>query len=219
MSAGQVATNEGVFLVVAVIGTIAFATSGVLAAAEAGLDWLGATVLAVVVSIGGGTIRDILIGNSPVTWVQDEWPVMVALGTVVVGLVMLRLPWHIDPRNQAWYLASDAIGLGAFVVLGTTIALDSGTSAFIAVFMGVITGVGGGVIRDIFTGRTPIVFVGQVYAVAGLVGAIVHAALWESGQPDAVRVWVPVASVVVMRALAIRFDLHLPRTDRQDSAS
>ena len=63
-------------LVVAVIGTIAFATSGVLAAAEAGLDWLGATVLAVVVSIGGGTIRDVLIGNLPVTWVRDEWPVI-----------------------------------------------------------------------------------------------------------------------------------------------
>ena len=97
----QVATNEGVFLAVAVIGTVAFATSGVLAAAEAGLDWLGAAVLAVVVSIGGGTIRDVLIGNTPVTWVQDEWPVIVALGTVVVGLIMLRLPWHIDPRNQA----------------------------------------------------------------------------------------------------------------------
>ena len=218
MNVGQVATNEGVFLVVAIIGTIAFATSGVLAAAEAGLDWLGATVLAVVVSIGGGTIRDILIGNLPVTWVQDDWPVIVALGTVAVGLVMLRLPWRLDPRNQAWYLASDAIGLGAFVVLGTTIALDRGASSFIAVFMGVITGVGGGVIRDVFTGKTPIVFVGQVYAVAGLVGAIVHAALRNSQQSDVVRVWVPVAIVVALRALAVRFDLHLPRTDRRESA-
>lgn len=218
MNAGQVATNEGVFLVVAVIGTIAFATSGVLAAAEAGIDWLGATVLAVVVSIGGGTIRDILIGNLPVTWVTDEWPVIVALCTVAVGLVMLRLPRHLDPRNQVWYLASDAIGLGAFVVLGTTIALDRGCSSFIAVFMGVITGVGGGVIRDVFTGRTPMVFVGQVYAVAGLVGAIVHAALWDSSQSDIVRVWVPVAIVVVIRALAIRFDLHLPTTGRQKPA-
>lgn len=215
MLANQVATNEGVFLVVAVIGTIAFATSGVLAAAEAGLDWLGATVLAVVVSIGGGTIRDILIGNLPTTWVQDEWPVIVALCTVVVGLVMLRLPWRIDPRNQAWYLASDAVGLGAFVVLGASIAIDNGTSSFIAVFMGVITGVGGGVIRDIFTGRTPMVFVGQVYAIAGLVGAVAHVALRETSASDSVRVWVPVAVVVALRALAIRFDLHLPRTGTQ----
>ena len=212
--ADHIATDQGIFLVVAVIGTVAFALSGVLAAAEAGLDWLGAAVLAVVVSIGGGTLRDILIGNLPVTWVRDEWPIVVALATVVVGLAVLRLPFHVDPRNQLWYLACDAVGLGAFVVLGATIALDRGTSSFIAVFMGVVTGVGGGILRDVLAGKTPIVFVGQVYAIAGLVGAIVHVALWDSGQAESVRVWIPVAIVVVLRALAIRFDLHLPRTSR-----
>ncbi len=211
----QQATTEGVFLFVAVLGTIAFALSGVFASAEAGHDWLGAAVLAVVVSIGGGTIRDLLIGNLPVTWVTDEWPVMVALATVVVALAVLRLPFHIDPRNHLWYLASDAVGLGAFVVLGTSIALDNNTSSFIAIFMGVITGVGGGVIRDIFTGKTPMVFVGQIYAVAGLVGATIHVALREAKASDGIQVWLPVAIVVVMRVLAIKFDIHLPRTDKQ----
>lgn len=210
--ANQLASNEGVFLLIAVLGTIAFATSGVFAAAEAGIDWLGATVLAVVVSIGGGTIRDVLIGNLPVTWVRDEWPVVVSLLTVAVGLIVLRLPFHIDPRNHMWYLASDAVGLGAFVVVGTSIALDNGTSSFIAIFMGVITGVGGGVIRDIFTDKTPMVFVGQIYAVAGLVGAIIHVVLRENGASDVVQVWVPVIAVLVLRVIAIRFDLHLPRT-------
>lgn len=214
----QVATNEGVFLLVAIIGTIAFATSGVFAAAEAGIDWLGATVLAVVVAIGGGTIRDILIGNLPVTWVRDEWPVVVALVTVAAGLIALRLPFHIDPMNHSWYLASDAVGLGAFVVLGTSIALENGTSSFIAVFMGVVTGVGGGVIRDVFTDKTPMVFVGQIYAVAGLVGAIVHVMLRNNGATDVVQVWVPVLVVVVLRAIAIRFDVHLPRTGRTDQS-
>jgi uncharacterized membrane protein YeiH len=180
--ANQLATNEGVFLIVAIIGTIAFATSGVFAAAEAGIDWLGAIVLAVVVSI-----------------------------------IVLRLPIHIDPLNHSWYLASDAVGLGAFVVLGTSIALENGTSSFIAVFMGVITGVGGGVIRDIFTDKTPMVFVGQIYAVAGLVGAIVHVVLRETSASDVVRVWVPVVVVVILRAIAIRFDLHLPRTGKTNS--
>jgi uncharacterized membrane protein YeiH len=78
--------------------------------------------------------------------------------------------------------------------------------------MGVITGVGGGVIRDIFTGRTPMVFVGQVYAVAGLLGAVVHVALRHTDVSDGVRVWVPVVIVVAIRTLAIRLDLHLPRT-------
>lgn len=212
MITNELVTNEGVFLVVAVIGTIAFATSGVLAAAEAGLDWLGAIVLAVAVSIGGGTLRDILIGNLPVTWVRDEWPVIVALCTAAFGLAVLHSPWRVDPRNHVWYLASDAVGLGAFVVVGTSIALESGTSSFIAVFMGVITGVGGGIIRDLFTGRTPMVFVGQVYAVAGLIGSAVCVGLRETDAPEAVRVWVPVAIVVIIRAFAIRFDLHLPRT-------
>ena len=218
MLPAQVATNEGVFLLVAIIGTIAFATSGVFAAAEAGIDWLGATVLAVVVAIGGGTIRDILIGNLPVTWVRDEWPVVVALVTVAAGLIALRLPFHIDPMNHSWYLASDAVGLGAFVVLGTSIALENGTSSFIAVFMGVVTGVGGGVIRDVFTDKTPMVFVGQIYAVAGLVGAIVHVMLRNNGATDVVQVWVPVLVVVVLRAIAIRFDVHLPRTGRTDQS-
>lgn len=217
MLANQLATNEGVFLVVAVIGTIAFATSGVFAAAEAGLDWLGATVLAVVVAIGGGTIRDVLIGNLPVTWVRDEWPVVVALLTVALGLIVLRLPFHIDPRNHSWYLASDAIGLGAFVVLGTSIALENGTSSFIAIFMGVITGVGGGVIRDIFTDKTPMVFIGQIYAVAGLIGSAIHVVLRNNNMNEAVQVWIPVATVVILRAVAIKFDVHLPRTGKTNS--
>lgn len=202
--------NQGAFLVVAVIGTIAFATSGVVAAAEAGHDWLGAAVLAVTVSVGGGTIRDLLVGMVPF-WMRDEWPVAVALGTAVVGLVVLRLRPGTDPRRQFWYLASDSVGLGAFVVLGTSIAIASETSSFIAVFMGVITGVGGGVIRDVFTGRTPMVFVGQVYAVAGIIGAIVHVLLYRANAGEGLQVWLPVAIVVVVRALAVRYDLHLPR--------
>ena len=210
MTAQQLATDEGVFLLIAVVGTVAFATSGVIAAAEAGHDWLGAAVLAVVVSIGGGTLSDLLIGNE-VTWVADEWPVLVALATVVVGLTVLRVRPGTDPRRALWYLASDAVGLGAFVVLGTSISLEHGTSNFVAVFMGVITGVGGGVIRDLFTGRTPMVFVGQVYAVAGLAGAAAHVALVEAGAGEGLRVWAPLGLVVAVRAAAIRFDLHLPR--------
>lgn len=210
MTAAGLATSSGPFLIVAVIGTVAFATSGVIAAAEAGHDWLGAAVLAVAVSIGGGTVRDLLIGN-PVTWVSDEWPVAVALATVVVGLTVLRLRPESDPRRTLWYLASDTVGLGAFAVLGTSIALERGTSNFVAVFMGVITGVGGGVIRDLFTGRTPIVFVGQVYAVAALAGAVTNVVLSEAGADESVRVWLPLAVVVGVRLLAVKFNLHLPR--------
>jgi uncharacterized membrane protein YeiH len=205
-------TQSGVFLVIAVIGTIGFATSGVMAAAESDMDWLGALVLAVVVSIGGGTLRDVLIGNLPVTWVRDEWPVWVGLATGIVGITLLRVRPSTRLTHGVPYLAADAVGLGAFVVLGTSISLEAGTSAFIAVLMGVITGVGGGVVRDVLTSRRPMVLVGQVYAVAGLCGAVAHVALDAADSREEVKVWVPIALIVVLRYFAVRYDWHLPRT-------
>jgi uncharacterized membrane protein YeiH len=170
----------------------------------------------VVVAVGGGTMRDVLIGNLPVMWVNTKWPVMVALGTAVAGIVLLRIRPTLDPTEWRLYLAADAIGLGAFVVLGTRIALDDRASAFIAVIMGVVTGVGGGVIRDVVTGRRPMVLVGQIYAVAGIGGALVYVALDAAGVNDSVAVWPPVALVVVVRALAVRYDWHLPRVSPVD---
>ena len=211
---GAIDTSSGAFLIVAIIGTIAFATSGVMAAAEAGMDWLGAAVLAVVVAIGGGTLRDLLIGNTPVGWIDDQWPVWVSLITAAVGIVVLRVRPDANPTRHAPYLLADAVGLGSFAVLGTSIALESGTSAFVAVFMGVITGVGGGVIRDILTNTQPMVLVGQVYAVAALIGSLAHVGLDAATSREEIIVWVPMLVVVAVRAVAIRFDLHLPRTSK-----
>jgi uncharacterized membrane protein YeiH len=182
-----VSPSDAVF-VVSIIGTTAFALSGVMAATEAGMDWLGGVVLAAVAAIGGGTLRDLLLGETPMFWVGDEWPLFVALGT--------------------------AVGLGAFVVVGTSVALDAGTSYFIAVAMGVITGVGGGVLRDVLARRTPIVLVGEIYAVAGLIGAVVHLMLVEAGAGDVAAIWIPLAVVVVVRAAAVRWSWHLPRLGR-----
>lgn len=200
-------------LLVSVIGTIAFSLSGVMAATEAGMDWLGGIVLAAVAAIGGGTIRDLLIDNE-VFWIADEWPLVVALATAAAAILVLRARPTIDPRRAAWYVASDAVGLGAFVVVGTSIALESGTSNFIAAFMGVITGVGGGVLRDVFARRTPIVFVGEIYAVAGLIGALVHVLLVEGDAGAIAELWVPLVVVVVVRAAAVRWSLRLPHLTR-----
>jgi uncharacterized membrane protein YeiH len=99
-------------------------------------------------------------------------------------------------------------------VVGTSVALDAGTSYFVAVAMGVITGVGGGVLRDVLARRTPIVLVGEIYAVAGLIGAVVHLLLVEAGAGDAAEIWIPLAVVVVVRAAAVRWSWHLPRLGR-----
>ncbi len=200
-------------LVVSIIGTVAFALSGVMAATEAGMDWLGGVVLAVVAAIGGGTIRDLLI-DGDVFWVSDEWPLVVSLVTAAIAIVVLRARPSVDPRRASWYVASDAVGLGAFSVVGTSIALDADTSYFIAAFMGVVTGVGGGVLRDVFARRTPIVFVGEIYAVAGLIGVLAHLALVEANAGDVATLWIPLAVVVAVRAAAVRWSWHLPRLTR-----
>ena len=201
-------------LVVSVVGTIAFALSGVMAAAEAEMDWLGAVVLAAVAAIGGGTVRDLLLGETPVFWVDDRWPLLAALGTAAVALVMLRLRPSIDPRRTTLYVATDAIGLGAFVVVGTSVALDAGTSYFIAAVMGVITGVGGGVLRDVLARRTPIVLVGEIYAVAGLLGAVAQLGLREASAGTSLQIWLSLLIIVAVRAVSVRFGLHLPRIKR-----
>jgi uncharacterized membrane protein YeiH len=201
-------------LVVSVVGTIAFALSGVMAAAEAEMDWLGAVVLAAVAAIGGGTVRDLLLGETPVFWVDDRWPLLAALGTAAVALVMLRLRPSIDPRRTTLYVATDAIGLGAFVVVGTSVALDAGTSYFVAAVLGVITGVGGGVLRDVLARRTPIVLVGEIYAVAGFLGAVAQLGLREAGAGTSLQIWLSLLIIVAVRAVAVRFGLHLPRIKR-----
>lgn len=200
-------------LLVSVIGTIAFALSGVMAATETGMDWLGGIVLAAVAAIGGGTIRDLLIDNE-VFWIADEWPLVLALATAAAAILVLRARPTIDPRRAAWYVASDAVGLGAFVVVGTSVAIESGASNFIAVFMGVITGVGGGVLRDVLARRTPILFVGEIYAVAGLIGALVHVLLVERDAGAIAELWVPLTVVVAVRTAAVRWSLRLPRLTR-----
>lgn len=204
---------SNVVLVVSIIGTVAFALSGVMAATEAGMDWLGGVVLAVVAAIGGGTMRDLLI-DGDVFWVSDEWPLVVSLVTAALAIVVLRARPSVDPRRASWYVASDAVGLGAFSVVGTSIALDAGTSYFIAAFMGVVTGVGGGVLRDVFARRTPIVFVGEIYAVAGLIGVLTHLALVEANAGDVATLWIPLAVVVAVRAAAVCWSWHLPRLTR-----
>ena len=177
------------------------------------MDWLGGVVLAAVTAIGGGTIRDLLIDDE-VFWVSQEWPLVYSLVTAVAVIAFLRTRPSVDPRRATWYAASDAVGLGAFAVVGTSIAVESGTSYFIAAFMGVISGVGGGVLRDVFARRVPIVFVGEIYAVAALIGTLAHLALVEIDAGDVARLWIPLAVVVAVRAAAVRWSWRLPRLTR-----
>ena len=187
----------------------------VIGGSEASMDWLGAIVLAVVVAIGGGTIRDVLIGRFPVSWIEDASPVLVAIGTAVIVIAILRLRPQADLVTWTPTLIADAAGLSAFVILGTDIALESGLNGFLAILLGTITGVGGGVLRDILTGNKPIVLVGQVYALAGIAGAALFVVLIELGVNPDLSVWLPMAVIFGIRMLSIRRDWHLPKVVSQ----
>ena len=127
-------------------GTAVFAFSGVLVAGRLRMDAIGVIVLAAVTAIGGGTIRDLLIGASPIFWIQDPTYLWVILATAAAGMWLARVP-----RRLPWYAlpVADAFGLALFVVIGAKKALLFGTSGMVAVVMGVITGVAGGLIRDV----------------------------------------------------------------------
>jgi len=203
------------FLLLEVLGTIAFAVSGGAVAVRAGMDWLGVVVLAVVTAVGGGTVRDLLI-SAPVAWVHDPWPIAVALvsGALVIALGH-RVP-HLALDSRGAVLLADAAGLAAFTVTGTFVSLAAGVSGWIAMVLGVVTGAGGGVIRDVLARQRPLILVGQIYALAALLGAAVVVGLDAAGVSELVTRWTAVAVVLVVRLLAIRNQWTLPRFEPQD---
>ena len=205
------ATSSTLFLVLEAIGVIAFAVSGVMAAARARMDWLGAVVLALAVAIGGGTLRDLLLGEVPVRWLIDPWPVLIAIATAIVMLVVLRIWPQAHLEGSKSIQIADAAGLSAFVIVGTEIGLEADLAPFLAVMLGVLTGVGGGVIRDLLTSTKPAILVGQIYAVAGIAGGILFVLLDGLGVGSQITVWSSIALIMAIRLAAIRWNWHLPK--------
>jgi uncharacterized membrane protein YeiH len=207
----EAVTKTTPFVGIETIGTVAFAASGVLAAARARMDWLGAIVLALAVALGGGTLRSLLIGQTPVSWLQHPIYVYESIGTAVVMLLVVRLWPSTRLASSTPLLIADAVGLGAFVILGTQIGLSAHLGSMSAVILGVLTGVGGGVIRDVLTGDKPEVLVGQIYAVAGIVGATWFIILRNQHVNTQVALWTSVFLIFAIRMLAIWRSWNLPR--------
>lgn len=198
------------FFVIEVIGVIAFAISGAAVAIRAAMDWVGITVLAVVTAVGGGTLRDVLIGDGPVNWLKDSWPIWVSLGTAVLVIVEAYRHPRRPLDNSLVILVADAAGLAVFSVSGTAMALTSGIDPFNAVLLGSITGVGGGVMRDLLARERPLVLVSQIYALTSVAGGITYVLLGRLGLTLAVVRWVAVAVGLCLRLLAIRYRWSLP---------
>lgn len=188
------------------IGTFVFAISGVLAAIENKLDLFGATILGLVTAVGGGTLRDILIGSTPVGWMADN-------NYIILILLTLPLCYFFQSKIlglRKTFFLFDTIGIGLFTVIGVEKTLSLGLSPVIAMMMGVVSAVFGGVIRDILTNRVPLVFRKEVYAFACLTGAIVHYLLLTYLGNNDLYVFISIAVVIVIRILAVTRKWNIP---------
>jgi len=176
------------------------------------LDLFGVAVIAVIAGIGGGTVRDLLLGRLPVYWVHD--PIYVVVGVTAAVFTFFLGRKLALPRN--FFLLPDAIGLALFTVIGTSIALSLHVHWFIAALMGVITAVFGGVIRDILCNEVPLIFRTDIYATASLVGALLLIALDALGMAHDKALVAAMVATVLIRLAAIRWHIHLPRLHPYD---
>lgn len=198
---------SGVIYWLDMAGVIVFALSGVILACRSKMDPMGMLVLAAVTGIGGGTIRDLVLGVRPVFWVTDPTYLWVILATVCVSLVGFH---YIHRLSRGFLPVADAFGLALFTVIGTHKALLLGSSGTVAVLMGMMTGVAGGMIRDVLAQRVPMVLREEIYATAAMAGGIVYVALDALNVPLTITIGASLSVTLGLRLAAIHWHLALP---------
>lgn len=186
-------------------GTLVFAISGVLAGVERKFDLFGVFTLGFVTAVGGGTLRDLLIGSTPVAWMQYNEYIFLIIASVPICYL---LKGRILRMKRSLFLF-DTIGIGLFTVLGLQKTLAVGLSPMVAVMMGVVSAVFGGVIRDVLSGEVPLIFRKEIYAFACLIGALLFLAANRLFSEN-ISMWVAIAAVIIIRLLAIRRQWALP---------
>lgn len=195
-------------------GTLVFALSGALLAVRKDLDIVGVAVLSVAAGLGGGLLRDVLLGATPPAALRNEAYLLTALAAAALGFWfhpgIARLA-----RLNAGIRLLDAIGLGFFAIAGTLKSLNAGLDPVPAVLLGVVTGVGGGVVRDLLAGEVPLVLRQEVYALAALLGATIFVLADRGGLARSPAAALGVGATVLLRLLALRFNLHAPKPRRQ----
>ena len=192
-----------------VIGTLAFALSGLIEAARKKLDLVGMAMVSGLAAFGGGTLRDILLDRRPFFWVENEIWVWILI-LICIGALLFMRSRHLEPTERAMQWP-DAIGLGAFTAGGTQLALNAGVPAVISVIMGVLTAIFGGVLRDIVVNEIPKAFSDHIpYAVIAFTGGWVVVGLNALNVDAFVAVAIGAIFTIVLRVLALLFGWRLP---------
>lgn len=188
-------------------GTFVFAISGMATATEKKFDIFGASIIALVTAVGGGTIRDVLIGSQPVGWMKDGNYLIVIGFAVIISFFLLK---KILRLRRTLFLF-DAIGLGLFTILGLTKTLSLGLSPAIAIIMGTVSASFGGVLRDILCNEVPLIFGAEIYATACLVGGIIFLLLQYMGLDYHINMLLTILMIMIIRILAVKRKWSLPK--------
>ncbi|WP_066627671.1 trimeric intracellular cation channel family protein [Labilibacter marinus] len=188
-------------------GTCAFAISGTISATQKKLDLFGATFIGFVTAIGGGTIRDLMLGNTPVTWILDSKYFILILASILFTLVFYK---YILKLKQTLFLF-DTIGIGVFTIIGIEKALFFGINAPISMVMGLSSAVIGGVIRDTLCNDVPLIFHKEIYATACIIGGSVYLVLQHFNVETHFSQIATISSIIIIRLLAIKYNLSLPK--------
>ncbi|MGB5418840.1 trimeric intracellular cation channel family protein [Algibacter sp.] len=201
------------YYIIDILGLISFAISGALVAFNKRMDVFGVLIIAFVTSVGGGTLTDLLIGNTPVGWMKNIIYVYIILGSAVFAIIF---------RSKINYLRTslflfDTIGIGLYTLLGIEKGLNANLHPLICIALGTMTASFGGVIRDILCNEIPIIFRKEVYATACILGGITFFALRKFNVPESIILIVSGAVVIVVRLLAVKFKIALPNIYSKDT--
>jgi len=198
-----------------ILGTIAFAISGVLVAMNKRMDPFGVLIIAFVTAVGGGTLRDVMVGIEPVSWMRNMTFVYVIIGSAVFAVVFRNFLKHL---RRSLFLF-DTIGIGLYTVVGIETGLVAGLHPIICIALGTMTACFGGVLRDILCNEIPVIFRKEVYATACIIGGLTYFILRRFLEDQNYLFIVAGLVVIIIRLLAVRFKISLPSLYKADGQS
>ena len=203
--------QDFIIKLIELLGTFAFAISGIRHAAAKQFDWFGGYVCGVAVAIGGGTIRDVMLGTTPF-WMTT--PIYLICTAVALLTVAFFGKW-MEPLKNAWFVF-DTLGLALFTIAGIQKSLAFGQPFWVAIIMGCITGSAGGVIRDVLLNNEPVIFHKEIYAMACVLGGVVYWGLAELSVPVEMTAIASFFTTCIIRFLAVRYHISLPGLNEEN---
>ena len=214
---------ENVIQIIEIIGVVSFCVSGSIVAIDKEMDLMGVVLIALTTTFGGGVFRDLVLGQTPAFFTSMHLYVLVGVVSSIIVFILAAAfkKWYVKEEAKINFFNNfvDAMGLGAFTVTSVNICIDREAGPFLAIMMGMIASVGGGVVRDLFLDRVPNVFRKHIYALACLIGAALYYCLRvyafsHSEVGMIVSTVVAIATVFVIRVLASTFKWNLPKAIR-----